>query len=200
MITDNYKNDLKKLHKSKAFGNRSKIPAEVTRCIEEYNIESILDFGCGKGNVVAALKETYPNLKVYGYDPGRDGYDALPDSIDMIISTDVLEHIEPELLEETLLDLAKRTDKVMYHLIACHPAKKSLSDGRMYYHIIIDKENPAEGIKELRYIDPRKLRKVREIKKQKDEWKILILDKKEELQHAQEDNREIIPVKTEKAV
>ena len=42
-------------------------------------------------------------------------------------------------------------------------------DGRMYYHIIIDKENPTEGIKELRYIDPRKLRKVREIKKQKDE-------------------------------
>jgi hypothetical protein len=42
-------------------------------------------------------------------------------------------------------------------------------DGRMYYHIIIDKENPQQGIKELRYIDPRKLRKVREIKKQKDE-------------------------------
>jgi hypothetical protein len=42
-------------------------------------------------------------------------------------------------------------------------------DGRLYYHIIIDKENPLEGIKELRYIDPRKLRKVREIKKQKDE-------------------------------
>ena len=34
--------------------------------------------------------------------------------------------------------------------------------------------------------------------RQKDEWKILILDKKGELQHAQEDNREIIPVKTEK--
>ena len=42
-------------------------------------------------------------------------------------------------------------------------------DGRMYYHIIIDRENPAAGIKELRYIDPRKLRKVREVKKQKDE-------------------------------
>jgi len=42
-------------------------------------------------------------------------------------------------------------------------------DGRMYYHIIIDRDNPAAGIKELRYIDPRKLRKVREIKKQKDE-------------------------------
>ena len=42
-------------------------------------------------------------------------------------------------------------------------------DGRMYYHIIVDRENPTAGIKELRYIDPRKLRKVREIKKRKDE-------------------------------
>jgi hypothetical protein len=42
-------------------------------------------------------------------------------------------------------------------------------DGRMYYHIIIDRENPVLGIKELRYVDPRKLRKVREIKKKKDE-------------------------------
>ena len=42
-------------------------------------------------------------------------------------------------------------------------------DGRLYYHIIVDRENPAQGVKELRYIDPRKLRKVREIKKQKDE-------------------------------
>lgn len=42
-------------------------------------------------------------------------------------------------------------------------------DGRLYYHMIIDKTNPTAGIKELRYIDPRKLRKVREIKKQKDE-------------------------------
>ena len=42
-------------------------------------------------------------------------------------------------------------------------------DGKMYYHIIIDRENPVQGIKELRYIDPRKLRKVREMKKKKDE-------------------------------
>ena len=42
-------------------------------------------------------------------------------------------------------------------------------DGRLFYHVIIDKNNPTEGIKELRYIDPRKLRKVREIKKVKDE-------------------------------
>jgi Bacteriophage T4-like portal protein (Gp20) len=42
-------------------------------------------------------------------------------------------------------------------------------DGRLYYHIIVDRENPIQGIKELRYIDPRKLKKVRELKKKKDE-------------------------------
>ena len=41
-------------------------------------------------------------------------------------------------------------------------------DGRMYYHIIIDVEKPQEGIKELRYIDPRKLRKIREVKRKRD--------------------------------
>ena len=56
-----------------------------------------------------------------------------------------------------------------YNNMAHDMFRRYYVDGRMYYHIIIDKENPAEGIKELRYIDPRKLRKVREIKKQKDE-------------------------------
>lgn len=41
-------------------------------------------------------------------------------------------------------------------------------DGRMYYHIIIDITKPGDGIKELRYIDPRKLRKIREVKRKRD--------------------------------
>ena len=41
-------------------------------------------------------------------------------------------------------------------------------DGRIYHHIIIDDKNPRDGIKELRYIDPRKIRKVREKSKSKD--------------------------------
>lgn len=42
-------------------------------------------------------------------------------------------------------------------------------DGRMFYNIIIDKENPSNGILELRYIDPRKIRKIRELRKVKDQ-------------------------------
>jgi hypothetical protein len=43
--------------------------------------------------------------------------------------------------------------------------KRWYVDGRMFFHIIIDEKNPRDGIKELRYIDPRKIRKVREVKK-----------------------------------
>ena len=41
-------------------------------------------------------------------------------------------------------------------------------DGRIYHHIIINDKDPRDGIKELRYIDPRKIRKVREKVKSKD--------------------------------
>ena len=41
-------------------------------------------------------------------------------------------------------------------------------DGRLFYHIVIDETSTAEGIKELRYIDPRRIRKIREIQKAKD--------------------------------
>ena len=46
--------------------------------------------------------------------------------------------------------------------------KRWYIDGRLYYHAIIDDKNPRLGIKELRNIDPRKIRKVREQKKKRD--------------------------------
>ena len=42
-------------------------------------------------------------------------------------------------------------------------------DGRLYYHKIIDPKNPRRGIKEVRYIDPRKIKKVRETRKERDQ-------------------------------
>ena len=46
--------------------------------------------------------------------------------------------------------------------------KRWYIDGRIYYHVVVDESNPKNGIQELRYIDPRKIRKVREIKKMRD--------------------------------
>jgi len=40
-------------------------------------------------------------------------------------------------------------------------------DGRVYYHKVIDRDAPVKGITELRYIDPRKIKKIREIRKKR---------------------------------
>lgn len=40
-------------------------------------------------------------------------------------------------------------------------------DGRLYYHMVIDEKSPRQGLKEIRYVDPRKIRKVRELQKDK---------------------------------
>jgi len=41
-------------------------------------------------------------------------------------------------------------------------------DGRLYYHVLVDENKPAKGIVEVRYVDPRNIKKVREVKKEKD--------------------------------
>ena len=55
--------------------------------------------------------------------------------------------------------------------------RKWYIDGRLYYHLVIDESNPRAGIQELRYIDPRKIRKVKQPIKKKDEKTNTILTK-----------------------
>jgi len=104
---------------------------------------------------------------------------ALDDIVNEAISQD-----DDGRITEIVLDALKQPDKIKkairdefetilrllnYKNMAQDIFRRYYIDGKMYYHIIIDKDNPTEGIKELRYIDPRKLKKVREIKKKKDE-------------------------------
>jgi hypothetical protein len=104
-------------------------------------------------------------------------------AIDDIVNEAIVQDDDGKIIN-IVLDNLKQPDKIKkalkeefnlilklldYNNMAHDMFRRYYVDGRMFYHIIIDKENPAEGIKELRYIDPRKLRKVREIKKQKDE-------------------------------
>jgi polyhydroxyalkanoate synthesis regulator phasin len=46
--------------------------------------------------------------------------------------------------------------------------KRWYIDGRVYYHKIVNSANPKQGIQELRYVDPRKIKKVRKVNKKKD--------------------------------
>jgi len=77
---------------------------------------------------------------------------------------------QPDKIKKAIKDEFHNVLKMLnYNNMAVDIFRRYYVDGKMYYHIIIDRENPMEGIKELRYVDPRKLRKVREIKKKKDE-------------------------------
>lgn len=53
-------------------------------------------------------------------------------------------------------------------------------DGRLYYQILLDEKNPKSGIVELRQIDPRKIRKIKNIEKQKNENGVEVIKKVEE--------------------
>jgi Bacteriophage T4-like portal protein (Gp20) len=75
-----------------------------------------------------------------------------PDNIKQLISTE-FENIK------SLLNFENQAYEIF---------RKWYVDGRLYYHVIIDDANPRLGIKEIRNIDPRKIRKVREQKKKRD--------------------------------
>lgn len=57
--------------------------------------------------------------------------------------------------------------------------KRWYIDGRMYFHVIINEEQPRLGIQELRYIDPRKIRKVREVRR-KPKGQVTVIAKQNE--------------------
>lgn len=135
-LSDDYKKQLTELHTIKSFGNSKKISQDVKDIIITNNITSVLDFGCGKGYFSSTLRKEFPELIVHSYDPVTSPID-LPVSVDLIYSSDVLEHVEPAYLDDILINF-NTISKYQYHLIACHPAKKMLSDGRNA-HLIIEK-------------------------------------------------------------
>ena len=53
-------------------------------------------------------------------------------------------------------------------------------DGRLYYHLILDPASPKDGIQELRYVDPQKIRKIKDIKKEKNAKGIEVVKSQEE--------------------
>jgi hypothetical protein len=54
-------------------------------------------------------------------------------------------------------------------------------DGRLYHHLILDNENPKQGIREIRYIDSIKIRKIKQVKKKVDPKSgVSLVDKVEE--------------------
>ena len=82
----------------------------------------------------------------------------------------VLDNLEyPDSIKKKITEEFQSVLKMLdFNNTAYDTFRKWYVDGRLYYHIVIDEKNPRQGIKDLRYIDPRKIRKIREPIKEKD--------------------------------
>lgn len=96
-----------------------------------------LDYGAGHGGLGIAFREKHPDssVNIAEYEPSRPGTSA-PDPADYVICVDVLEHVEPELIENVLDDLQRVTVKKGYYTISCRKAAKILKDGRNAHFIV----------------------------------------------------------------
>jgi len=105
--------------------------------------------------------------------PECDG--AIEDVVNEAIVSDLYDSpVEIELSNLNASDRLKQIIRAEFKYIKevldfdkrCHEIMRNwYVDGRIYYHKVIDLEKPQEGIKEVRYIDPTKIKLVRKIKK-----------------------------------
>ena len=76
---------------------------------------------------------------------------------------------QPETIKKKIIEEFDNILKMLnFSNLADDLFKRWYIDGRIYYHVIVNDKDPKKGIQELRYIDPRKIRKVREIQKDRD--------------------------------
>lgn len=93
-----------------------------------HRIESVLDYGAGKGALAGALEGS--PFVVHEYDPAIPGKDARPALADLVVCTDVLEHVEPECIWSVLTDITSLSRKAVLLGISCKSSGKLLADGR----------------------------------------------------------------------
>lgn len=79
------------------------------------------------------------------------------------IILDDLTDVPPNVKEAIIMEFKEALRLLEFNSHAYHIFRRWYVDGRLYYHAIMDEKQPQLGIKELRYIDPRKIRKVREV-------------------------------------
>jgi len=137
LISEEYRKQNTELHKRGKYGRWGYREAEpILKVANEFGCKTVLDFGCGQGTLSKHLP-----LSVTNYDPAIEKYNKLPNhKHDMVILSDVCEHIEPEYLDNVLETVRDLTEKVAYFVIATtKDGTKTLPDGRDPHLIVKDR-------------------------------------------------------------
>lgn len=109
---------------------------EICLFIRQLKPKVVLDYGCGKGHLVDALKYIFKNISFYKYDPAIDEFSALPvKKADLVINTDVLEHVPYDKIDMVLKEISEISSNVIFAL-AHYPAATILPNGENAHCIL----------------------------------------------------------------
>ena len=145
---------LKQVPADKTFDGKSLRPhiLAVKQAVEEFQLKTLLDYGCGKatfydraeletpnGKTLRGLKQIWGVDGITLYDPGFEPYSQLPSgTFDGVICTDVMEHCSEEDIDWIIDELFAFSNRYLLCSIACYPAKKLLPNGENV-HITLKK-------------------------------------------------------------
>ncbi|MGZ3375399.1 MAG: hypothetical protein ACXU8S_02265 [Phenylobacterium sp.] len=130
VISDRYRALQQELHENPNYGVASiGFAPLVQQFVAKLGVASISDYGAGKQNLRKALEAAGVRVDYRPYDPAFPDYGP-PQSADLVCCIDVLEHIEPEFLDNVLDDLALITIRYGFFSVHTGPAVKVLADGR----------------------------------------------------------------------
>lgn len=101
----------------------------VRQLIANAKIASLSDYGAGKQNLSKALEAEGVRVDYHPYDPAFPQYGPAR-SADLVCCIDVLEHIEPEFLDNVLDELRNLAARLGFFSIHTGPAIRLLADGR----------------------------------------------------------------------
>jgi hypothetical protein len=129
-ISRPYQREQQVLHENARYGRASIAFAPLVRALAKAGrCASISDYGAGKCRLSAALGDHLAGIDYRPYDPAFPEYGPARPA-DLVACIDVLEHVEPSLLESCLDDLGRVTEKLILLSVHTGPARKFLSDGR----------------------------------------------------------------------
>lgn len=131
LISDAYRKEQEALHAKGNYGTASLGYGKfVSALIAKTGAKSLLDYGCGRMMNLAKVIEPPHDVEYIGYDPAVPELSEPAEPAELVCCIDVLEHVEPELLDNVLDDLKRVTTHYGFFTIHTGPAVKTLSDGR----------------------------------------------------------------------